>query len=178
MNAGLSMSAAGRQTLATREGQGGGAANLGGHYDDSANNCTVGVGILVHHGPCTAAELAQRADANANDTEFNRRVHRAESAVRNGVNARQLNQNQFDALVSASFNSGNQLDPALIAANTNNDTAVAVHLRQLVMVHNHDAHGHMVGPPTLSRGLVNRRAGEITQYNTPISPVTPGVPRR
>ena len=166
----MSMSAAGLQTLAVGEGLGGAPGNPGGHYNDSANNRTVEIGTLMHYGRCSAAETAQRADANANNTAFNRRVRHAEDIVRGGVNGRQLNQNQYDALVSAAYNSDTQLAPAMRAANHSDDTGVAVHLRLLVMVHNRDAHGHVVGPPVVSHGLVNRRAGEVTQYNAPVPP--------
>ena len=47
---------------------------------------------------------------------------------------------------------------------------VAVHLRSMVHVHNRDQHGNIAGPPVISRGLVNRRAEEIAQHNTPIAP--------
>ncbi len=169
-NATMSTSPAGLTTLATREGQGGTLGNPGGHYNDSANNCTVGTGLLAHLGPCTAAELTQRADAGANATEFDTRVRDAETRIRAGVRHRPLNQNQFDALVSAAFNSGGGIAPALRDADNNNDVGVAVHLRKMVHVHNRDQHGNIAGPPVISRGLVNRRAEEITQYNTPIAP--------
>jgi GH24 family phage-related lysozyme (muramidase) len=58
LNADQTISASG--VAAIRDGEG--LRNGGAHYNDIANNCTVGLGTLVHHGPCTAAELAQPAD--------------------------------------------------------------------------------------------------------------------
>src|SRR2546423_470893 len=71
-------------------------------YNDSAGNCTIGYGHLLHHGGCNAndrrryphgitraaARTLLRADAGV-----------AERAVRGDVHVR-LNQHQFDALVS------------------------------------------------------------------------------
>lgn len=100
-NAGMSLSAAGRAALVLREGLGGRPGNRGGHYDDSAGNCTVGVGTLVHYGPCTAAEWAERANPVANQATLSTRIASTEAVVRRRVATRSLNQNQFDALVSA-----------------------------------------------------------------------------
>ena len=124
----------------------------------------------MHHGPCTAAELTQRADARANATEFDTRVRDAENRVRAGVRNHPLNQNQFDSLASAAFNSGGGINPVLGDADNNDDIGAAMHMRNMVHVHNHDVHGNIAGPPVISRGLINRRAGEVAQYNTPVAP--------
>ncbi len=84
-NANMSMSAAGRAALAVREGLGGRPGNEGGYYNDTADNCTVGVGTLVHYGPCTPEELSRPANPAQNQADFDARVRTAEDAVRNGV---------------------------------------------------------------------------------------------
>ena len=77
-------------------------------YNDPANHCTIGVGHLVHKGPCNGGEKAEfrdgltqeearlllRSDANVAITAINRLVQVP------------LEQHQFDALVSFTFNVG------------------------------------------------------------------------
>ena len=77
-------------------------------YDDPANHCTIGVGHLVHKGPCNGSEKAEfrdgltqeearqllRSDANVAISAINRLVQVP------------LEQHQFDALVSFTFNVG------------------------------------------------------------------------
>ncbi len=170
VNANMSMSAAGRAALSAREGLGGRPGNEGGYYDDSADNCTVGIGTLVHYGPCTPEELNRPANPAQNQADFDNRVRAAEDAVRDGVPNRHLNQNQYDALASGAYNSGGGMTGAFAQADRGNDAGVADQMRRNVLIHRHDAQGHRVGPPVASRGLANRRAGEIAQYNRSVAP--------
>ena len=169
-NAAMSMSAAGRAALAVREGQGGQPGNEGGAYNDSADNCTVGIGTLVHYGPCTPAELSRPANPAKNQADFDARVKTGEVAVRANVNARTLNQNQYDALVSGAYNSGRGMAQVYTHANNGDDVGAIDQMRRNALIHRHDAQGHAVGPAIVSRGLVNRRASEIAQYNRPVAP--------
>ena len=166
----MSMSAAGRAALAAREGLGGGPGNEGGYYNDAADNCTVGIGTLLHYGPCTSEELSRPANPAQNQADFDARVRAAEAAVRANVNMRTLNQNQYDALVSAAYNSGRGMAQVYTHANNGDDVGALDQMRRNVMIHRHDAQGHSVGPAIVSRGLINRRAGEIAQYSRSVDP--------
>ncbi len=161
-NAGMSTSAAGTAALRVSEGQ----RNGGGYYDDAANNCTRGTGILVHPGPCTPAEAARPVDQQANEAEFQRRLHNAENAVRQRVPDRQLTQEQFDSLVSATFNLGATGARLILdRANHNDDPGVARELRAQIHIQPRDAQRNPVGPLVVSRGLINRREREATPFD-------------
>lgn len=163
-NADRTVSAAGRSAIAQREGQ----IPSGGYYNDSANNCTYGTGLLVHGGPCTADELRRTVNPQQAQAEFNHRVNEAARRVRQIVRNRALTQNQFDALVSATYNTRTVDNRTFLdSADRNDDGAVQRELRNLVHTRDHDAHGHPVGPARRSQGLVNRRESEIRQYNGP-----------
>ncbi len=125
----------------------------------------------MHPGPCTAAELAQPVDTQGNEASFQSRLHDAEDAVRRQVTDRALTQDQFDALVSASFNLGaTGAAPITAQANQNNDAGVQEQMRRRVYRHDHDAHGRPIGPPIWDRGLFNRREREAQ----PFAPQGPG----
>src|SRR4051794_38875153 len=75
-------------------------------YNDSAGNATIGVGHLLHRGPVTAADRARYAHFSYADAMalLRRDVQAAENAV-DQTHAK-LNQNEYDALVSLTFNIG------------------------------------------------------------------------
>lgn len=78
------------------------------YYNDmgkNKGNCTWGAGILAHKGVCTEDELKQKVSATMVDQEFERRVAEAERIVRRNTK-KALNQAQFDALVSLTYNAG------------------------------------------------------------------------
>jgi lysozyme len=103
VNAGMTMSAAARTRMRRRE------RDIFTYYDDMGpgkGNCTWGVGNLAHQGPCTKDELAKPVSAAAVEAEFARRVADAEAGVVRQVRTQKLTQDQFDALVSLTFNAG------------------------------------------------------------------------
>lgn len=79
------------------------------YYDDGGKkgrgNCTWGIGILAHRGPCTKAELGRVVTDAEIEREFQSRLRVAERGVERNVKA-QLSQAQFDALVSFAYNAG------------------------------------------------------------------------
>ncbi len=76
-----------------------------GPYNDPYN-CTVGVGHLVHHGPCTAFDYAHwRISPAQAQTLLLHDAGWAENAVRHDVTF-PIKQYQFDALVDLTFNIG------------------------------------------------------------------------
>ncbi|MCC8405343.1 hypothetical protein LJ655_26375 [Paraburkholderia sp. MMS20-SJTN17] len=51
------------------------------YYNDSANNCTYGIGTLVHFGPCTAAQFQRPVTLADIEIQLAAAVQAAESAV-------------------------------------------------------------------------------------------------
>lgn len=121
-------------------------------YDDGGpgrGNCTVGVGHLIHYGPCTQAELDQPA---LSLTEINRLLRADVGRFEASVNALgvSLNQNQYDALVSFAFNCG--------AGALQSFAGDIMFMRAFV----HDGAGNTLD------ALVRRREAEIQLYETPV----------
>lgn len=164
VNDGTSASATLIASLRTAEG----ARNGGANYTDPAHNCTRGHGILVHHGDCTAAELAAQPNAQANEADFMARIHTAEQQVRNQVPDRVLTQDQFDALVSAAYNLGGAgAGPVLGAANRNDNPGVVAGLRARVNAAERDRAGRPTGRMVRLPGLVTRREREARPFLPP-----------
>lgn len=78
------------------------------YYNDmgkNKGNCTWGVGILAHKGVCSKEELGRKVSVTMVDQEFERRVAEAERYVHISVKVA-VTQEQFDALVSLTYNAG------------------------------------------------------------------------
>lgn len=76
-------------------------------YNDSANHCSIGIGHLVHRGPCTSADRAKWGTLTREQVEelFRKDLAIYEGAVAEAVKV-PLTQNQYDALVSFTYNVG------------------------------------------------------------------------
>lgn len=99
-NENMRLSASGWTALRTREHA------VMSYYNDQANNCTYGVGTLAHMGPCTPDELVRPVTVTQVNAQLAIRVSRAEATVHRAVNTRELTQDQFDELVSYTYNAG------------------------------------------------------------------------
>jgi lysozyme len=142
------------------------------YYNDAANNCTFGVGTLVHKGPCTAAEKAKPVSMAAVNSELVKRVNQAATYVKQIVSHYKLTQSQFDALVSFTYNVGNGgAKTALNAANQGNLQQVINTMKKYVYI-------KKGGKKVELKGLVNRRMAEISPFKNPAAApaTTPSAP--
>jgi lysozyme len=127
-------------------------------YNDAANHCTIGYGHLVHRGPCDGSESEEFQ--NGITQERGREILRqdAQNAV-DAVNRHvqvNLNQAQFDTLVSFTFNSGvNAFANSTLLEEINNQNFDQVPDELRRWVH---AGGERV------QGLVNRREDEVDLF--------------
>lgn len=137
------------------------------YYNDIANNCTFGVGVLAHLGPCTAEELQRPVTAQQVNSQLAMRVQAAEQAVRRQVNQQTLTQEQFNSLVSYVYNAGaTGARAALNAANRGVNEDVVMHMNSNVYIHPRDAKGRRL-PAKRIQGLVNRRREEAAPFLVP-----------
>lgn len=131
------------------------------YYDDGGpgkGHCTWGAGILAHRNPCTKDELAKPVSQAAVDAEFARRVARAEREVRGGVRKQALNQAQFDALVSLSYNAGPRGSLGTWTLIEQGDLKGAgANIKTLIK-------SRVSGKLVLRRGLISRRAEEAKPF--------------
>lgn len=160
VNESMHISDEGRARLRTRE------KAVYKYYDDlgpGKGNCTWGVGILAHLSPCTEAELASPVSEAAVEAEFSRRVGAAETGVIRNVRNQKLPQDQFDALVSLTFNAGTGGASHTYALVDRGDLAgAASNIRTLTSAH--------VGSKKVKvRGLVPRRAEESAPFDAAAS---------
>jgi len=136
-------------------------------YNDAVGHCTIGYGHLLHLGNCGPADRAAYPNGinrQQGMTLFRQDLSRYENLVSNNVKV-PLTQNQFDALVSFSFNIGpGSVKPrrgflgssALSQLNKGNYNNVPARM----------ARWNTAGGRVL-RGLTRRRADEGRLFNTP-----------
>lgn len=154
-NAAMSLSAAARQRMRTRE------AVREGYYNDGGRNrghCSYGIGILPHRGPCTAEELARPLTATQIEATFAAAVRDAESAVRRNINQHSPTQDQFDALVSFTYNAGVGHSQPLYRRLNNGDIQGAANF--ILTYTNSTQRGRRVHMP----GLIERRRQESAPF--------------
>lgn len=120
-----------------------------------------GPGILAHRGPCTKEELATPVSSAAVEAEFARRVAKAEREVRRNVQKQALTQEQFDALVSLTYNAGARGSRGTYKLIEKGDLkGAAANIRQMTKT-------TINGKQVVARGLISRRAEE----SAPFAPV-------
>lgn len=160
-NENMRMSGAGRSTLKRRE------SVVLGYYDDAVKNCTSGIGKLVHLGPCTKEESERSVSPEQAARQFSLALAEAEYAVRRYVTHAQLTQDQFDSLVSFTFNNGaSGARSTLDAADRGANDEVVRRMSEHVYGHVRDSHGRRLAPVRL-KGLVVRRLTESEPFRTP-----------
>jgi GH24 family phage-related lysozyme (muramidase) len=139
-------------------------------YNDPAGHCTIGIGHLVHKGRCNGSEPA-RFKRGLTPAQAYALMQRDAQRFANAVNGLRipLNQNQFDALVSFTYNLG----PGWTG--WNNDLRKLLRARRfrevprelMTWVH---AGGRVVA------GLVRRRRAEGRLFAAPVGPPPPPGP--
>ena len=118
----------------------------------------LGAGILAHRGPCTKEELARPVSQAEVDAEFSRRVAKAERQVRGNVKKRALNQDQFDALVSLTYNAGARGSRGTYQLVDQGDfKGAANNIRHMIKT-------TVNGKKVVARGLISRRAEESAPF--------------
>lgn len=155
VNAGMQMSPDARARMRRRE------RDVFNYYDDMGagkGNCTWGPGILAHIGVCTKEELARPVSAAAVEAEFARRVADAEAGVIRQVRKQTLPQDQFDALVSLTFNAGvNGSRRVYALVESGRPAEAAAEIRAMTST-------HVDGKKVVARGLIPRRAEESAPF--------------
>jgi len=136
------------------------------YYDDGGpgkGNCTWGIGTLAHRGPCTAMELKIVVNPAAVESAFTANVGVAEQAVLRAVKNCALTQEQFDALVSYTYNVGSGRAQATLRRVDKGDlkaAATGISASIYMSVKNKAGKTKMV----IARGLVRRRAEESAPF--------------
>lgn len=151
----LSMSGDARKRMRRRE------VDVHNYYDDMGpgkGNCTWGAGILAHRGPCTKEELGREVSRAEVDAEFSRRVAHAERIVRTNVTNQALNQDQFDALVSLTYNAGERGASGTFDLVDSGDLmGAAANIAKMIKV-------TVKGKKVVARGLILRRKEEAAPF--------------
>jgi GH24 family phage-related lysozyme (muramidase) len=134
------------------------------YYNDmgkNRGNCTWGPGFLAHRGVCDEEELLRKVDASSIDAEYDKRIREAEQRVKRKVRIA-LNQAQYDALVSFTYNTSNRSNQIIFdATNTGNFAAVASAISAAVRV---SVGTGMHKKWVLAPGLIKRRADESAPF--------------
>ena len=139
-------------------------------YNDPAGHCTIGIGHLVHRGRCNGNEPASFKRGITRDQAY-QLLQRDAARMEKAVNALgvPLNQNQFDALVSFTYNLG----PGWTVQKTG--IRDALRARRYRDVPREMMKWVKAGGQTLP-GLVRRRKAEGRLFATPVGPAPPPRP--
>lgn len=157
LNDDLNMSAEAKSRMRKRE------VDVYKYYDDGGpgkGHCTWGAGILAHRGPCTKEELAKPVSEAEVNAEFSRRVAKAEREVRSNVKKQSLTQDQFDALVSLTYNAGARGSRGTYQMIERGDfKGAADNISQMTKT-------TINGKKVVARGLISRRAEESAPFRS------------
>ena len=174
VNQDLSTSAQGRTQLIQHEGV------IRHYYNDSVHNCTFGVGTLAHLGVCSATERHTPVPDDLMATSLQQGITTAENIVKRTVTRTNLTQQQFDALVSFTYNLGPGGAHRVLRLVNSGHFAEAA---QTMMQYTHatvrgangrpkrDKTGHKI--TQVLRGLVTRRAAESAPFARPAASPSP-----
>ena len=134
------------------------------YYNDMGKNkghCTWGAGILAHKGVCTPEELGKKVSAQSVDQEFERRVADAERAVRRNIKV-PVNQAQFDALCSLTYNTGaTGANGTYGFVNANDFEGAAANISKLIKVEVKEKGKKKL---VIAPGLIKRREEESAPF--------------
>lgn len=160
-NASMSMSADARASMRVTE------KAVYKYYNDmgkNKGNCTWGAGILAHKGVCSEEELGRLVSAQSVDIVFGQKVAEAEGIVRRGVHMA-LNQEQFDALCSLTYNAGSGgASDTFKLINKNDFAGAAANISTMIKV-TITVNGKR--KKVTAPGLVKRRAEESAPFRVP-----------
>jgi GH24 family phage-related lysozyme (muramidase) len=137
-------------------------------YNDAAGHCTIGYGTLLHHGNCNGAASEQPYMSGVTNEQATQlllqRANEFQRMINNSVTV-ELNQNQYDSLVSLAYNIGSgafQQSTLLRVLNLGQYNNVPSEMRKWTKA---TVDGQKVDLP----GLVTRRNAEATLFSTPVS---------
>jgi len=134
-------------------------------YDDGGKpgvgHCTYGYGTLAHKGPCTSEELKTKVTEEMVSKSFDERLRDAEKAVARNIKV-ELTQEQFDALVSLTYNAGPTGSRDVYKLVNAENFEGAADLISRMIYSTQKRKGKAV--PVLMRGLIPRREEESAPF--------------
>jgi GH24 family phage-related lysozyme (muramidase) len=135
------------------------------YYNDMGGNCTWGIGNLAHLGRCSADEMKKSVSPAQAEATFSAKISEAERAVRRNVKSQALTQDQFDALVSLTYNVGaTGADDTFKLVDSGDLQGAAENISAMTKVRVKTKHGSKM---VLAKGLAIRRAEESAPFRKP-----------
>lgn len=159
-NANMKMSGDARARMRQRE------KPIYNYYDDGGRpglgNCTWGIGVLAHLGPCAEDERKRTVEPAAVEAAFVSKVAEAERSVRRKVPNQALDQAQFDALVSFAYNVGERgAKETFMRVDKGDFKAAAAGISQSIKMRVKTKTGSKL---VIAHGLILRRAEESAPF--------------
>ncbi len=132
------------------------------YYNDMGGNCTWGIGNLAHRGRCSADEMKKPVSATLAEATFAAKISEAERAVRRNIKNQALTQDQFDALVSLTYNVGaTGADDTYQLVDSGDLQGAAANISSMTRVRMKTKRGTKM---VVAKGLVLRRAEESAPF--------------